>query len=51
VQDAYARKLEHADSEHFVSDIGDQIRLNGISVVRIHASGDFCSAVHIDKWA
>jgi hypothetical protein len=50
VQTAYARNLHATKEEWFTQDITSEIRLNGISVVRIHVSGDFYSSAYVNKW-
>ena len=42
--------LVHVDVDFVRRAIAAQIKADGIKIVRIHASGDFCTAAYIDAW-
>jgi len=50
VKDAHTRNLDATKTNHFVSDVVNEIRTRKTEVVRIHVAGDFYSAAYCRKW-
>jgi hypothetical protein len=50
VRAALAKRWKETRSPRFVENIIREIKADGATTVRIHASGDFYSAAYVDKW-